>query len=123
MDKYKNLEQRILFLEAIAGILDSPIANKALEIFQEEFKKNIARRKQSEPQPLIGQVKAIPWAPWVKWVAMDETGDWFAYEELPIMNERGQWEPIDNSYDEEILVLKLPTFPDWRESKVRVNDE
>jgi len=77
-------------------------------------------------EEIVAFIKSLPWAKWVNYIAMDYNYDWYAYEGIPTQSNDWTWENPGYSYehdDEEITIIKLPYFSDWRKSLIRVKDK
>ena len=79
----------------------------------EEFKRGVER--------LCNQVNPVPWdwsttPPWINWIAMDEDGLWYLFDEEP--TERvGYWDP-EGSSSHQIPKSHYPKWSgDWKLSK------
>jgi len=79
--------------------------------------------EQPTTQSLTDQIKAIPWASWVKWVAHDEDGSWWLFEYEPIIKYGIlSWCDSTDLGKSAKAYINFSTFSDWREYKVRVNE-
>jgi hypothetical protein len=84
----------------------------------------VVKHRLSDAIPRIIVRQDWQWPEWLKapWIAMDKSGDWFAYDGKPVLGQQSSisWKPqIDSGcsiLDPSMYTINLPACEDWTKS-------